>query len=535
MIFRILLAIALLGSAVAQSAGSPKETAANRPPAAKAETASADPMESARAMMKSGKYVDAAAAFKLLVEKDPTSEEAQTGLMRSLLHAQKLDDAEAAAAKALTAVPKSASVHATVGDVLLRDGKLGEAEAEYRAALKFNGDSARAWFGVGRIYDIVYMRKHARDAFAKAHSLDPDDEEIFNHWLDTLSYAEQVEALKKHVGDHPTERQSQYLKLLEQVAQKKPFSVAGDIKHTELKLQPYGRELAMVDFVANQEGARPVSKGFALQVKFNDRASAMLLVDTGAEGITIGRRLAEKIGVVRIANSYIGGIGDKGPVEGYLGLVDKIEIGNIEFHNCIVEVSSRNDLVDQAGLLGPGIFKDYLITFDWKAQKMLLAPLPRNPAGDGSDGEPQDRYIAPEMQSFTKAYRFGSDHIFIPVVVSDKVLGTFMLDTGADSNLVTPRIANQVTKSTYEGDYIKGVSGSVSQVLNGDKAILQFAKMRVRSDDIPIINFGGTSRSFGTELGGLIGIRTLVQMKMTIDYRDGLVDLQVYEFKKARE
>jgi hypothetical protein len=33
----------------------------------------------------------------------------------------------------------------------------------------------------------------------------------------------------------------------------------------------------------------------------------------------------------------------------------------------------------------------------------------------------------------------------------------------------------------------------------------------------------------------LIGIKVLVQMKMTIDYRDGLVNLEVYEFKKARE
>jgi hypothetical protein len=38
-----------------------------------------------------------------------------------------------------------------------------------------------------------------------------------------------------------------------------------------------------------------------------------------------------------------------------------------------------------------------------------------------------------------------------------------------------------------------------------------------------------------TEIGGLIGIKTLVQTKMTIDYRDGLVNLEVYNFKPARE
>jgi len=75
----------------------------------------------------------------------------------------------------------------------------------------------------------------------------------------------------------------------------------------------------------------------------------------------------------------------------------------------------------------------------------------------------------------------------------------------------------------------------VKQVLNGDKAILQFAKMRVRSDDIPVIDISNISNSEGTEIAGFIGIRTLTQMKMTIDYRDGLVNLEVYDFKKARE
>jgi hypothetical protein len=165
---------------------------------------------------------------------------------------------------------------------------------------------------------------------------------------------------------------------------------------------------------------------------------------------------------------------------------------------------------------------------------MLLSPLPKNPAFSGSDDDPQDRYIAPEMQSYAKVYEF-DDQLFIPTIISDKASGNFILDTGADLNITNPEIAKQVTKSSFEGAYLKGVSGTVKEVLNGDKAILQFAKVRVRSDDIPVIDLHKESNSFGTELAGLIGIRTLVQMKMTIDYRDGLVDLSVYDFRKARE
>jgi predicted aspartyl protease len=296
---------------------------------------------------------------------------------------------------------------------------------------------------------------------------------------------------------------------------------------------PYGRELAFID-TGNRVGGQQVSKGYGLQLKFNDRASATLLLDTGADGVTIGRKLAEKAGVVKIADTYFGGLGDSGPVEGYVGWVDKITIGSLEFHNCIVTVSSKNDVADEAGLIGADVFKKFLITLDFRDWKMLLSPLPKNPAFSGSDDDPQDRYIAPEMQSYAKVYEF-DDQLFIPTIISDKASGNFILDTGADLNITNPEIAKQVTKSSFEGAYLKGVSGTVKEVLNGDKAILQFAKVRVRSDDIPVIDLHKESNSFGTELAGLIGIRTLVQMKMTIDYRDGLVDLSVYDFRKARE
>jgi hypothetical protein len=66
-------------------------------------------------------------------------------------------------------------------------------------------------------------------------------------------------------------------------------------------------------------------------------------------------------------------------------------------------------------------------------------------------------------------------------------------------------------------------------------SILQIAKIRIESRDLPVFATDNQSNAFGTEIAGFIGIRTLSQMKLTIDYRDGLINLEVYEFKKARE
>src|SRR5215472_8922900 len=296
---------------------------------------------------------------------------------------------------------------------------------------------------------------------------------------------------------------------------------------------PYGVTHAWID-TGNRIGSQAISKGFALDVKFNDKASARLLLDTGASGVSIGRKLAEKAGVVKIADSYLFGIGDKGSVDAYVGWVDKIKIGDIEFRDCLVDVSSKNDIADESGLIGADVFEKFLVTLDFKNWKLSLSPLPKNPAFSGSEDAPQDRFIAPEMQSYTKAWRFGHNMV-IAVVVSDKATGNFILDTGSSSNSITPRLAQQITKVGYEGYSVRGVSGKVNEVLNGDKAILQFARMRVRSDDIPVFSIDNISNAAGTEIAGFIGIKTLVQMKMTLDYRDGLVDLQVYEPKKAHE
>jgi tetratricopeptide (TPR) repeat protein len=531
--YRILL-LPLLLLAVFAAAQTVAENAKPAPSAPANSATAPDPLLDARALMNKRQYSEAAAAFQAILAKSPNSPEAHTGLVRSLLRGHKLDEAEEASKKAVAAAPNSAMVHAAAGDVAFRAGRFGDVEAEYRAAVKLDAGYGRGQFGMSRLLHMVSMNKRAKESLAKAHQLDPDDLQITEDWLETLSYPEQLEQMKKIAGAHPTEAEANRIAYLTAVSQKKPWVLASELKPSEIKIQPYGRQDAYVNDV-NRDGPAKISKGYGLQVKFNDRASAVLLLDTGAGGITIGRKLAEKAGAVRIADTRIFGIGDKGPVESYVAWIDKINIGSVEFHNCIVVVSSKNNIADEAGLIGPDVFEKFLITLDFREKIMTLAPLPPNPTAASADDEWQDRYIAPEMQGFTKFYRFGHD-IIIPVVVNDKALGNFIVDTGADINSLSPKFAAQVTKASADGEYrMSGVSGSVDQVLTGKKAILMFAKMRIESHDLPVFTTESISESEGTEIAGFIGIRTLVQMKMKIDYRDGLINLEVYEFRKATE
>ena len=523
MFSRILLSFLLSSALYAQTvtAGNAKPGTEDSPAAA---SAAADPLVSANALLKGRKFADAAAAFKAIIEKNPTSAEAHAGLIRSLFNNEQFDEAEEAAKKAIAVVPQSAPVHAAYGDVYFRHGKLGEAEAEYKSALKLDSNSGRATWGMGRIYRVVSMNKRAKDVFAKAHELSPDDPQITRSWISSQSQAQIFSYLKQEFIKSSAQSQipkETYNAILASLSEGKIWAPAKDVDHIVMPLETI------------VEGSTRIT-GFGLKVKINDGGSFLPKLDTGASGLVIGRKTAEKAGVIKLANSKFGGIGDSGPVDAYIGWAEKITIGQVEFRNCIVEVSSKKDIDDQSGLLGADVFDNYLITIDWKERQLKLASLPKDPAAT-AENEPHDRYIAPEMQSFTKVFRFGKD-LVVPVIVSDKAYGLFIVDTGAFANNISPELAAQVTNVRYNDNLrVHGVNGYVKDVQSADKVILQFGGMRVRSDDITSIDFSSVSRSEGTEIAGFIGIRTLVQMKVIIDYRDGLIKFEPYEMKKAQD
>lgn len=533
MVARIFLSFLLASTVLAQN----PTTADNKAPGPVSTNSNMDAVKSAQALLHKGKYPEATAAFKALVEKDPSSAEAQAGLMRSLVSMRKFYEALDAGNKAATVLPSSALVRATLGDVNFRMGQMAEAEQAWEASLRLDPNSARGLYGMYRLYTMLFMFKHAKEAITKAHELSPQDPAIFRAWINTLARKERPEAFKRYLdlpGRAPESdddlRDESTIKLMTAEAEKPLWVLANPVDKAEIKIDSYGKNEVEDDRGGRMNGGLMIGQGFGLSVKINDRAGAELLLDTGASGITIGNKLAEKAGVVKIAESSYAGVGG-GSTASYVGWADKIKIGDLEFHNCIIDVSSKNSVGEDKGLIGTDVFDKFLITLDFAEKKMRLSPLPKNPESTGAEDEALDRYIAPEVQSFTKVYHFG--HLLIvPAVLGTpqkNATGLFVLDTGAFANTISVDLARRLTKVNFEEGYVQGVSAKIKELFSGDKIFLHFAGIHVRSDDITA--FDHSSSSFGTEFSGFIGIRTLVQMKMTIDYRDGLVKLEPYTVK----
>jgi tetratricopeptide (TPR) repeat protein len=524
-LFKVLAVLFLAITLQAQEAASP---------AASPQKPAPELLAQALQAYRTGKFDAAIEGYQAVLQQDPKSGEAYAGLARAYLKQDKVGIAFDTASKGVAEVPDSLAAHTALGEVYFRQAKMVDSENEFRKGVNTTHPEARACLGLARLYDALSFHARAKTMLEKAHALDPEDPDIQRPWLSTLSRSERIKLLQDYLSkpandDAETrEGMQRYLDLLEQ-REKEPgrsCKLASKPKATETDLK-----VMMVD---------PTHlKGYGLAVKVNGQ-SARLLLDTGASGLLINKRMAEKAGIQRITSTKIGGIGDRGDSGAYVGYADSIKVGDLEFQNCLVEVSEKRSVLDDDGLIGADVFGHYLVTLDFPNQKLKLEELPQPPdqkekaaslntsqEDDDEDSatppQPHDRYVASEMQSYTKIWRFGH-MLLIPTTVGDVASKLFLIDTGSSMSHISPETAREI-KGLHESNMrIEGLSGTVKRVYTTSDIVLEFGHLRKENPDITAFDLSKTSRYPGTEISGILGITALGFTAMKIDYRDGLVD-----------
>ncbi|MGD0213300.1 MAG: aspartyl protease family protein [Terriglobales bacterium] len=538
-------------------------------------------------LFRAGKFAEAETSYQALVKSDPKLVPAQTGLVRTMLRLQRLDEALDAVNAALVAQPDSAALLAAKGDVQFRRAEMSDAELSYLAAKKLNPKEVHAYLGLARLYRAYSMYHISYGELQIAHQIAPDDIDVQRAWLGMLPRKERLAAFEAYLaGSHPddeeeTKRMTDYLEFLKATVNKPVHEcrLVSKVEQTETNLEGIygenghrraGRRRAGG---VNASGSGP-PRGLGLSAKLND-VEVHLLLDTGAGGIVLSRKIAEDAGLTRISTVRYGGIGDKGMQNGYMAVADHIRIGELEFQDCVVAVGDMRSVTDD-GLIGADVFGDYLVDIDLPGKRLKLSPLPKRPedavaptslisegeelanaerkgekegsatessgksssnSSSNSDSNrkeqktaanaqslPRDRYIAPEMANWTKVFRFGHA-LLVPTSVNDSKPMLFGLDTGAFSNILSLRAARQVAKvSSDYRDRVNGLSGPVSQVYSSAKVTLSFGHFRQSNQSLITFDLSGVSSQTGTEVSGFLGFEMLRKLELKLDYRDGLVD-----------
>lgn len=122
------------------------------------------------------------------------------------------------------------------------------------------------------------------------------------------------------------------------------------------------------------------SRRIIIPVTFNGWVTAPMLLDTGAPGVHISQRLAEKLGVLDNEEGKlwinISGVG--GTVPAIYTVIESISAGEAEtrFVPIVVSQSISNDF---EGLIGMDFMANYSIRIDTKKHVLVLEEMPQSP------------------------------------------------------------------------------------------------------------------------------------------------------------
>ncbi len=253
---------------------------------------------------------------------------------RALLNAKRAKDAYAAEAQALLRKPQTPGTQTAAGWVELRKGEIVEAEKHFRSALVLDAHYAGALAGLARVYSAISRFTAARSSWQQAFQANPDDPQLMIMQADTLKGDAHTGALERALAlldpkSEDAQRTRAHIALDRAVGGRKTRRLISPYETSTLKLTSMGDPRRL--------------RGLGLRVRFNQSYTVTLLLDTGASGISLSPKGAEKAGLELLnAESYeVKGIGDKKTQASAGYLASEVKIGEVVCGSSGIGVSER--------------------------------------------------------------------------------------------------------------------------------------------------------------------------------------------------
>jgi tetratricopeptide (TPR) repeat protein len=504
----------------------------------------------ARGLYRKGSFDQAVGKFNEVLKADPGSGESYAGIIRCYLKQDRVHDADDELQKGLQATPENPDFKVAQGELLFRQGEIPEAGTLFGEVMVLVPPNARAYLGAARVAEASAMYAREQVLVKRAHEIDPAEPDIKKMWMQTESVPGRIKSLQGYLAqpsNDDADTRRTLTESLELLRASQPAPLGGcrpssGVTSTETNL------------IQIQTGGKGL-QGYGLEVTINGQASKLLL-DTGASGIMVSRKLAGQAGLKPVSDVRVMGMGDKPDSQGHIDSANSIRIGDLEFHSCQVQVLDSLSTAED-GIIGADVFSEFLIEMDFPGSKLRLSQLPPRPGEapakaslktghEESATEPEakpatspdseqpvarnsgynDRYVAPEMHSYVQTFRFGH-MLLVPTKINEGPEKLFLLDTGAFDNTITPDAAQEVTKVHRAPRVdVHGLSGDVKKVYVAHQVTLDFGHLRQTVPDMVAIDMSRVSRHAGTEVSGTLGLVMLRLLKVKLDYRDALADFQ---------
>jgi len=474
---------------------------------------SPDAIRQAEQELFAARYDRAAELYAKLLQEDPAWAPGYYGAVRALIGAYRAHEAYAVAEEGMRCAPETAEIQTAAGLAAYRGGDLTKAEACFRKALKINAKYAAGLSGLESIYNSVSKFRTAQTLTIAAYHASPGDPNLILDWAHTLHGGEHIAALQRALAIYdPDSREARSLRA--HIARDKA------VGHRKLRRLATSYQTYQIKLVPISPGGRQ-PYGVGLRARLNKGHTVQLVLDTGASGISISPKAAEKAGLEVLSNesSETHGLGSQRPQETLGYLAGEITIGDLQFADFPVHAFRAAKTSDYDGLIGTDVFQRFLVGVDFKEMRLTLDTYPGQPSG-ADEAEDSGDFLPP---GFFRVFRFG--HLLtLQTSVNKGAARLFLIDSGAYGNLIDTGVAKESTK--VRGDYqteLRGIQGRADKVARASKVSLVFAGFRQDNSDLLATSLEALGDESGVGIGGVLGMPVLRQMKMTIDYRNGAV------------
>jgi predicted aspartyl protease len=479
-------------------------------------------------------FANSQTLYSGLLESATTEEQksrASAGIIRSLIAAGKLTEALEVAKKAVADHPKDARLLDVLGEVYFRRGEPNEALEALQASIHTDPCTARTHYDLAQFLKLSGMYASGLRELEIAERLSPRNKTFAQAAAPRLNGDERIHELMERL-------ETQDLSIADRAAIQHRIQIL-NVKgegSCELVRPVDSTKLAIVP-LSHDSGQSMYGAGLVLKLNGHQRR---FKIDSGASGLYLSKSAAASLGLTSEAEGSASGLGNDGSVRTMLAHVENLRIGELEFHNCLVHIAEKGDRIVEDGLIGLDVFSSWVVTLDIPSREIRLSPLPKRPLPTSAAAElkatagpatselgPQDRYVAPEMSDWTRAFRFGH-FLILPTRIGNAPVKLFILDTGADTMLVSPAAAREVTKVETTDASLHGISGKVKNVSQASRMTITFAKVSQQMDEVPAVDTFTLTHRSGVEVSGYIGFPMLRELIISIDYRDNLVHV-VYD------